>query len=129
MVRQAAPASTLCPNCGTTLVTQGLVCDQAVLCAECRSAFFLREPAFVPQTSSMAIASFVLGLTSFLGMCLTGLPAIVMGALALREIRASHGRFRGHRLAITGIVTGVLFGFVCVPITLALILPALQLLR
>jgi hypothetical protein len=64
-----------------------------------------------PQsTESKAIASLVLGLSSL--MCLgaiTGLPAVVLGALARKEIDRSSGTLTGRGLAAGGIVSG-LFG-------------------
>lgn len=51
------------------------------------------------------MASLVLGLLSFLFFCLTGIPAIILGFVALQKISPG-GRGRG--LAITGIITGFL---------------------
>src|SRR5215207_1308838 len=57
-----------------------------------------------------AIASFVLGLSSLLfGGFFTGLPAIVLGATARKDIDRSGGTLEGRALAATGIVGG-LFG-------------------
>jgi prepilin-type processing-associated H-X9-DG protein len=60
------------------------------------------------RTSGKAVAGFVLGLLSVAALLLliTGLPALVVGWLALRQINGSDGRLRGHRLAIAGMVLG-----------------------
>jgi hypothetical protein len=115
-----------CPGCGAVLVTEGLGPDQAVLCPACCATFLLRRPGFALRTSRLAIASLVLGILSLLGMCLTGIPAIITGLLALREIHRSKGGIVGRRLAIGGIATGGVLGFLCAPVTLALMAPLAQ---
>ncbi|HEY0964890.1 MAG TPA: DUF4190 domain-containing protein [Candidatus Saccharimonadales bacterium] len=58
-------------------------------------------PAQEPQ-NDLAMASMVLGLVSFAGFgILTGLPAIIMGIIALK-------RPGGHGFSITGIITGAI---------------------
>jgi prepilin-type processing-associated H-X9-DG protein len=74
-----------------------------------------------PRTSGKSIASLILGMLFFL-TCLTGLPAILFGRRALRDIDLSKGRLRGRWMAITGIVLGVIG---CL-LTIALFLPALR---
>ncbi|HZN36223.1 MAG TPA: GYF domain-containing protein [Pirellulaceae bacterium] len=59
-----------------------------------------------PQTSPMAVASFILGL---LGFTLIGsILAIVFGHIALSQIRQSQGKLGGKGLAIVGLVLGYL---------------------
>ncbi len=67
------------------------------------------ETNFVPavKTSGLAIASLTFGLCFFC-VAFTGIPAILLGAFALVEIRWSGGRIRGRGLAITGIVLGII---------------------
>jgi hypothetical protein len=63
-----------------------------------------------PQSETKAIASLVLGILSL--TCLgifAGIPALVIGSLARRDIDRSQGRLTGRGLAAGGIVTG-LFG-------------------
>lgn len=63
-----------------------------------------------PRTESKAIASLVLGVSSL--MCLgaiTGLPAVILGALARKDIDRSSGALTGRSIAAGGIVSG-LFG-------------------
>ena len=71
------------------------------------------------RTSSLAIVAFVLGLLSVIA-CLgpfTGVPAIVIGHRANREVVQSDGRVNGQALALTGLATGIvgtLIGIVAV---------------
>ena len=65
------------------------------------------------KTSGKALASLVLGLVSTVGTILTGVPAIILGVLALGDIRAQHDQLRGTGLAIAGIVSGGVFGLTC----------------
>jgi prepilin-type processing-associated H-X9-DG protein len=60
------------------------------------------------RTSAKAVASFVLGLLSVAALLLlaTGLPALVIGWLALRQINSSDAQLRGRRLAIAGMLLG-----------------------
>jgi hypothetical protein len=63
-----------------------------------------------PRTEAKAIVSLLMGLSSL--MCLgaiTGLPAVVLGALARKDIDRSSGALTGRGIAAGGIVTG-LFG-------------------
>jgi hypothetical protein len=57
-------------------------------------------------TSGKAISSLILGLSSFICIFFTGIPAIVLGALGLADINRSGGRLHGRGLAIGGIVLG-----------------------
>src|SRR5262249_42121102 len=57
------------------------------------------------QQSNKAIASLVCGVILCLGP-LTNLPAIVLGHLALADIKASAGRMTGKGLAIAGLTLG-----------------------
>jgi prepilin-type processing-associated H-X9-DG protein len=88
-------------------------------------------PVGEPKTSGKAIWSMVLGLLSFILICVTGLPAIILGALALRDIRRSAGRLQGHGMALTGIITGSVSSVMIAPIAIliALLLPAVQMAR
>ena len=124
-----APVNPNCPSCSAVLVAGAAVADQPVLCPACGSVFVLRRPEFVVRTSRLAIASLILGIASLIGMCFTGIPAILMGLFALKEIRTAKGGLVGRRRALTGIVAGALFGILCAPCSSALLLPALQMLR
>ncbi len=60
-------------------------------------------------TSSKATTSLILGIVSlfFCGF-LTGIPAIITGFSARKEIRQSNGAVSGDGLALGGIITGIL---------------------
>lgn len=80
-------------------------------------------------TSGKATASLVLGLLSFLCSIFSGIPAIIMGILGLRDINRARGQLQGQGLAIGGILTGSL-GLACsVPLLVGLLLPAVQKVR
>src|SRR5438128_1585013 len=67
-------------------------------------------PPPLPRTEGKAVASIILGILSlaFVG-AFAGLPAIVLGAMARKDIERSNGGLSGRRLAAGGIVSG-LFG-------------------
>lgn len=94
----------LCPKCGA------VNSDDAIQCSNCGSALRaeVAEPPSAstepPRTSGMAIASLVLSLLGCLG--LPALIAIVLGAVALRQINTSNGRLTGSGFAVAGMVIG-----------------------
>jgi hypothetical protein len=51
----------------------------------------------------------VLGLAGLLAGCLTGIPAIICGHMALGQIKRSAGALTGSGMAITGLVLGYLW--------------------
>ena len=60
-------------------------------------------------TESKATTSLILGIVSlFLCGFFTGIPAIVIGFSARKEIRRSNGTVGGEGLALGGIITGIL---------------------
>lgn len=67
------------------------------------------------QNNGKAIAAMVLGLCIFLAGALTGIPAVILGHIALGEINRSGGTQDGRGMAITGLVLGYLSiaGLVC----------------
>jgi hypothetical protein len=74
-----------------------------------------------PATSGKAVAGMVLGLLSMVGCTFfTGVPAIVFGALGLRDVGRGQGRVRGKGLAITGLVTGAVGTLVVTPLLIYL---------
>jgi hypothetical protein len=83
-------------------------------------------------TSTKATVSLILGLLSFpcVFNIFTGVPAIIVGALAMGEIGRSRGRLGGKGMALTGIITGGLGIFIMIPVLLlALLIPAVQKVR
>lgn len=59
-----------------------------------------------PPLSTKAVLSAVFGIVSFCGGFITGVPAVVLGFSAKRDIALSGGAERGRGLAWTGIATG-----------------------
>ncbi len=57
-----------------------------------------------PAPSGKATASLVLGIFSFLLSLFAGIPALVLGIIALRDVRESRGRVVGSGMAVAGIV-------------------------
>jgi type II secretory pathway pseudopilin PulG len=53
-----------------------------------------------------AIASLICGILSLVLACLTGIPAIVLGVLAIKKIGKSNGALGGRGMAIAGLVLG-----------------------
>ena len=105
-----------CPQCGIILENQGLQPGVSVQCAKCGAQFPFPSLAVAAETSGKAIASLVLGLVSVVGICFTGIPAIILGIVALGETGRGPGRLRGRGMAIGGIVTGSLCGLLCLPL-------------
>jgi prepilin-type processing-associated H-X9-DG protein len=69
----------------------------------------------------LATASLSLGLASLFCNLFTGIPAVILGILALRGINLSRPRLKGEGMATWGIITGVLGILVMTPITLAVV--------
>ena len=72
------------------------------------------------RTNGLAIAALVLGILSIAGCtgCLTGLPAVICGHIALSQIECSGGLEQGRALAFTGL----LLGYISLLASLALVL-------
>lgn len=117
-----------CLKCGTALA------DGAYFCAKCGAdnspgataptvpaAGAPVTPALPQQTSGMAIGSLVCGLLPF--FILTPIAAIVLGHMALSEIKRSAGRLRGSGIAIAGLILG--YGCVVVLPVIILIIAAI----
>jgi Na+/pantothenate symporter len=59
-----------------------------------------------PRNSGLAVAALVLGLTTICTFGATGIPAVVLGILGLRDTRTRH--VPGEGMAITGLIFGAL---------------------
>lgn len=81
-----------------------------------------------PATSTLAIWSLVLGALSSCAACITGVPAVILGILALVKINESPTALKGQGLAIAGLVTGAI-GTLLTFVTLAMALPAFHAVR
>jgi hypothetical protein len=83
-----------------------------------------QPPRGAVQSNGKAVASLVLGILSFIFTILAGIPAIILGTLALRDASRSRGRVGGQGLAIAGIVLGSL-GSLLLLVHVALLVPAI----
>jgi hypothetical protein len=101
-----------CPECDSTLLPERLD-DVAVLCANCRAVFVPADRRTEQRTSRKAVVSLVLGLLSLGGLFLTGIPAILLGVSALRDIKRASRALKGKYIAMGGIATGTVFGLMC----------------
>lgn len=110
-----------CPKCGKENP------DNAQACSNCNSLLpslsAMAHPA-IARTSSLAIASFVLGILSFCTFYITAIPAIILGIVALVKIAHSNGRLKGNGFAIPGIVVPIVAGLFMLPLMLGITLPA-----
>ncbi len=104
----------MCPDCGREMVVPrpGAVQDDI---------FVLPAESQEPVTSGKATSSLTLGFLFFCGV-FTGIPAIVLGCLALGEIGRSRGRLKGRGTALAGIALGVFSTL----LTVAILLPAVR---
>jgi prepilin-type processing-associated H-X9-DG protein len=101
--------------------TLGALAEFSPAVAAARAAAL--SPSMPAKTSGMAISSLVLGV---LGLCgVTAVAGLILGILALVNINRSGGRLSGRGLAIAGIcVSGFMLLF-SIPMTAAMLLPAL----
>ena len=71
-----------------------------------------------PPTSGLAVASLICGLLGFVLIFLTGIPAIIMGHMALSRVKASQGTLGGGGMALAGTILGYittfLIGFIAI---------------
>jgi hypothetical protein len=108
-----------CPKCGKENP------DGVQLCQFCSwvMSSASRQPLADAKTSGLAIASLVL---SILGLftCITMLPGIILGIVALVKIGQSAGRLKGNGLAIAGIAVPAA-AIPIVAILAAIMMPAL----
>jgi prepilin-type processing-associated H-X9-DG protein len=120
---------TRCPQCGRELPIPGregaIRSEPAQDHARSRSTDVQQEPErsrfdtpdtsdtrMRPQTSGKATAALILGICSLGCNFLTGIPAVILGLLALSDINKSQGRLSGKALALAGMLVSVL-SFVC----------------
>jgi hypothetical protein len=78
------------------------------------------------KTSGKAVASLILGLLSFCMSFLTGIPAVILGILALGDVSRGKGRVGGQGLAIAGLITGGIGTLLSCLMVPAMLLPAVQ---
>jgi prepilin-type processing-associated H-X9-DG protein len=79
------------------------------------------------QRSGKATASLVLGILSFCLSVFAGVPAFILGIIALAEIGRSEGKITGNGMAIAGMILSGISTLLIVPgLLIALLLPAVQ---
>ena len=64
-------------------------------------------PAGVPPTSGLAVAALVMGVLGPVTLCLSGIPAAILGIAGLLATRG--GRRQGKGMAIAGLLMGILW--------------------
>ena len=109
-----------CSKCGNTVADGASfcgVCGQVVASGSAAVAGPSGTPSvsFAQQTSGKAIASLILGLLSF--TFLAAIPAVVLGHMALSDIKKSAYRIKGKGVAVAGLVLGYL-GIAMMPMIL-----------
>ena len=123
-----------CPGCGVRYAVEGFASGTQVECSDCGASFSIQlhdapqlsaatEPTSNPvspgaavsdaapagkKSSTLSVVSLVLGLAGIPTCGLTAIPAIICGHLALGRIKKGHGDGRG--MALTGLITGYIFG-------------------
>ena len=79
-------------------------------------------PYVKPKTSGLAIASLIFGVIIIPFTILTGIPAIIMGHIAMSKIKKSQGAIGGRGLALAGTVLGYL-SLIILPILAGIVTP------
>ena len=82
------------------------------------------RPAAEGQEKTLAVVSLVLGILSVCGGLLTGIPAVITGAIAYGRTGREPARYGGRGMALAGIILGCCSLFFT-GITAALVLPGL----
>jgi type II secretory pathway pseudopilin PulG len=99
----------ICPHCGNR--------DEpgVAFCTSCHAPLASGEASGPVSTSGKAIGALVLGILGITCFWIvTGIPAILLGFSARKEIRRAEGRLAGKGLATAGIITGfcsIVFSF------------------
>jgi hypothetical protein len=70
------------------------------------------------RTSGLAIATFIIAVISPCTAGVLGLVGVIVGILALRQIRRSHGQLKGRPLALSGLILSCIFLIVLPPLVL-----------
>jgi type II secretory pathway pseudopilin PulG len=100
-----------CAKCGQENPAEGTTCSSCGqplrMPAQPPAAAGPAVPAGEAQTAGKATASLVLGLFSLV-ICVAGIPAVILGHMALSEIKKSAGRLKGEGMALAGLIMGYL---------------------
>ena len=122
-----------CPQCGKTIAEGAYFCQncgadtskvrpgtpaEAVVSPVASSAPFPSQ-----QTSGLAIASLICSLIPF--FLITPIVAVILGHVALSQIKRSAGHLKGSGLAIAGLILGYLSFVPIILIVVAIAIPSL----
>lgn len=77
-----------------------------------------------PKTSGMAIASLVLGICGLITCGITSLVGLILGLVAMNQIKKSNGTLGGNGVALAGTIVSAVF-LLLIPFQAAMLLPAL----
>jgi type II secretory pathway pseudopilin PulG len=117
---QQVEAVMYCGKCGQENPAERTTCSQCgqplMMPTQPPAAAGPAAPAGEAQTAGKAIASLVLGLLGLV-ICLAGIPAIILGHMALSEIKKSAGRLKGDGMALAGLIMGYL-SIIALPVIL-----------
>ncbi len=69
-----------------------------------------------PPTSGKAMGALILGIFSFVALLLTGIPAMLLGYLAMRDVKRANGKLVGWGMGLSGLILGGLGVFVLTPL-------------
>ena len=133
------PISVACPTCGAYYTLTDDMAGREVRCSNCQAVIDVPtvgagQPVWPyaptsqvrPQPGGLAITSLVLGILSLILFGpLAGIPAIILGIIALKRIRQRPAEVGGNGLAIAGIATGGVGTLVMGLVLAGLLLPAL----
>lgn len=78
-------------------------------------------------TSGLAIASMVLGISALLSCGLTSIPGVIVGIMAMNQIKDPAKNMQGKGMALTGIITSciaIAFGLLMLAIWIVLLVQA-----
>jgi len=140
---ESAGQGVVCPTCQRQLTVPAQSAASELVQREPLSR---HEPAFEVEPeiddrlqsqplrgSRKAVVSLILGVFSLFCNVLAGLPALLLGIWALRDISRSGGRLSGQGLAIAGIVAAcactLLSCVIAVPVGIGILVPAVQKIR
>jgi prepilin-type processing-associated H-X9-DG protein len=78
------------------------------------------------KTSGLAIASLVLGILGVLSCGSTALVGLILGIVAMNQVRKTNGSMGGGGVALAGTIVSAVFLVFTIPLAAAMLLPALS---
>jgi len=110
-----------CPNCEKPLQVPG-----AAFGASPGYGATPSRASVGPRTSALAITALVLGCAAVVLGPITGIPAVILGVVAIVKTRRSGGRLIGKGMAVAGLVVGLVFSALFALFIGAVTLPAVR---